>query len=93
MKKFSDYREEVDLLTEITIRKYKNRIKDIELRGRKFKKSLDHKFSAIRGFENNIDPKIIANINNLEIVDYCSNSKKYIKCSISLEELLKTYEE
>jgi hypothetical protein len=93
VKNLNSYREEVIRLTGITTRKNKNKIKFIELRGKKFKKALDHKFSVIDGFKNNVDPKIMANINNLEIIDESLNNYKRGKSSITLEELLKTYEE
>ena len=91
IRNFKTYSDEVIRLTCITIKKYK--IKNIELRGRKFKKQLDHKYSVYEGFINNIDAKIIANINNLEIIDEFLNCSKNIKSSISKDELLSNYKE
>ena len=48
---------------------------------------LDHKFSIIQGFINNIPPEIIGNIKNLEFIPWLDNIKKRTKCSISINEL------
>ena len=48
---------------------------------------LDHKYSITEGFRNNVPPKVIGNINNLEFIHYIDNCSKGTKCSISLEEL------
>lgn len=48
---------------------------------------LDHKYSITEGFRNNVPPKVIGNINNLEFIHYKDNCSKGTKCSISLEEL------
>jgi transposase len=50
---------------------------------------LDHKFSIIEGFKNNVNPEIIGNIKNLEFIPWKENLKKRAKCSITLEELIK----
>jgi predicted DNA-binding protein YlxM (UPF0122 family) len=50
---------------------------------------LDHKFSIIEGFKNNIKPEIIGNIKNLEFIPWKENLKKRANCSITLEELIK----
>jgi hypothetical protein len=48
---------------------------------------LDHKFSITEGFKNNVPPKIIGSIYNLEFIPYNVNTSKGTKCSISLEKL------
>lgn len=53
---------------------------------------LDHKYSIFYGFRNNISPEIIGSLNNLEFIPSIENSKKKIKCSISIEELMNSYE-
>ena len=50
---------------------------------------LDHKYSIIEGFKNNIKPELIGNIKNLEFIPWKENLKKRAKCSITLEELIK----
>lgn len=49
---------------------------------------LDHKFSIIKGFLNNIPPYIIGNIVNLEIITAHDNSSKKEKCSITKNSFL-----
>jgi hypothetical protein len=49
---------------------------------------LDHKFSISEGFKNNIAPKIIGDIKNLEFIPWEQNIKKRTKCSITIEELI-----
>jgi NUMOD3 motif len=48
---------------------------------------LDHKYSITEGFKNNVPPKVIGSINNLEFIPYNVNTSKGIKCSITLEKL------
>lgn len=52
---------------------------------------LDHKYSIFQGFRDNISPKIIGSINNLEFIPSRENVSKREKCSISLEELMDSY--
>jgi hypothetical protein len=48
---------------------------------------LDHKYSITEGFRNNVPPKVIGNINNLEFLPHKVNESKGTKCSITKEEL------
>lgn len=50
---------------------------------------LDHKFSIVEGFMNNIEPEIIGGIKNLEFIPWLDNIKKRTKCSITINELNK----
>ena len=50
---------------------------------------LDHKYSILEGFNQNINPDIIGNITNLEFIPWEDNVKKRVACSISKTELLK----
>jgi hypothetical protein len=52
---------------------------------------LDHKFSIINGFKNNIDPKIIGSYINLELIESKLNLIKSTNNSITKEELLEKY--
>jgi len=52
---------------------------------------LDHKYSIAEGFKNNIDPEIIGNIINLEMIPWEENLMKNQKCSITKRELLTIY--
>lgn len=51
---------------------------------------LDHKFSITEGFKQRIDPSIIGDYRNLELLPKLDNRSKYIACSITLEELLRS---
>lgn len=48
---------------------------------------LDHKYSIIEGFKNNIDPNIIGDLKNLQFIPWEENIKKRTKCSITIQEL------
>lgn len=49
---------------------------------------IDHKFSILEGFKQEIEPEIIASIHNLEMLPALENIQKGSNCSITLEELL-----
>lgn len=53
---------------------------------------LDHKYSIVEGFENNVEPEIIGCIYNIQFITAGENRKKHRKCSITLEELKYHYE-
>lgn len=55
--------------------------------------SRDHMVSVRFGFDNNIDPKIIAHPANCRLVQHNDNSSKHSKCSITLDDLLQRIEE
>jgi len=84
-EKLKKYRMLVTSETDRSLRHYKNKIKNIHLRGDDY--HLDHKFSVYEGFMNNIDPHIIGHWRNLEIVTRKINRKKSYACSITLNEL------
>lgn len=52
---------------------------------------LDHKYSVAAGFKNNIDPEIIGHWTNLEYIIFRENRSKHQKCSITIEELQKHF--
>ena len=93
LKKLKEYSNIVYFESERTIRINKDKIKNIHLRGNKHGYSIDHKFSIVEGFRNNIDPLIISHWKNLEIVKDIENWTKNAKCSITLEELLNLVKE
>ena len=73
--------------------KYKDDIKKLdnfEKRGHANKGMyhLDHKFSIIEGFKQNIPPYIIGHINNLEMITGRNNLVKNRKCSIDKDVLI-----
>lgn len=54
---------------------------------------LDHIYSILHGFRDNIDPIILGNIINLRIIDGKLNQSKSMNSNYSKEELMKLYEE
>jgi hypothetical protein len=53
---------------------------------------IDHMVSVNFGFLNDVDPAIIGNIKNLRMIPYRENIAKGPRCSITLDELLKSVE-
>jgi hypothetical protein len=53
--------------------------------------NLDHKYSINQGFLNEVHPKIIGSIYNLEFIPMPQNASKRDRCSISLEQLLQEF--
>ena len=51
--------------------------------------NLDHKYSIIEGFKNNVPPQTIGHIANLEMLPWKDNLSKQGNCSITLQELKK----
>lgn len=54
----------------------------------KYEYHLDHKYSIASGFKNNINPELIGNINNLEMLTWQENISKNNKCSITIDQLI-----
>lgn len=48
---------------------------------------LDHRISLWFGFMNNISPKIIGHICNLQMKPWLANNRKWSKCDLTLDEL------
>ena len=45
------------------------------------------------GYENNIDPKIISHPANCQLLIHNENVKKYIRCDLTIEELINKIEQ
>jgi len=88
--KFKEYICEVDKYTRLSIGNKK--LDNIELRGFEFGYDLDHRFSKIDGFKNNIPSYIIGHISNLKIVDSSYNRKKQHNSDIDVEFIIKEFE-
>lgn len=84
---FEVYHKEVWKETNDTISS--NSIKNIELRSKFY--HLDHKVSIFEGYSNNIEPKIIGSVYNLEIISAKANCGKGKRCSQTIEHLLLQY--
>jgi len=86
---YEKYVRKIKILTEKNVIKYKDKIKNIDLRGLKFGYQLDHKYSINEGFRNRVDPKIISHYKNFKIIKDDINRSKGASCSISLTKLIK----
>jgi hypothetical protein len=80
------YSRECRLLTEKNYRLFKHQIDPENKRGRDY--HLDHRYSVIHGFINNVSPEIIASPFNLEILRSTENAHKFSNSSITLEQLM-----
>ena len=84
---FKKYKKEVKYITN---KQPINKLLNYEKRGRCGTigaYQLDHKYSILEGFKNNVKPEIIGNIKNLEFIPWEENRNKGSLCSITLEEL------
>lgn len=90
----NDYRKyckDVRNLTEKTYKKYKDIINPNNLKrvtNGNIGFQLDHKYSIIEGFLNDVEPEIISNQHNLQMLEWNKNRNKSKKCSIGLDELI-----
>lgn len=55
--------------------------------------SRDHRYSCDEGFNNLVDPYIISHPANCELLQHSKNIAKYVKCSITLEQLIENIKE
>ena len=78
-KLYSDF---VRWLSEYSYNILQNQVDTNKKRSKQF--HMDHKYSISNGFENNIDPFIIAHPSNLEIISKKKNLKKSSKNSIDI---------
>jgi len=86
--KWDLYREQVLNHTYRSWQHHQNKINPLGLeRGREFE--LDHKFSITEGFKQGVDAAIIGHFVNLELLPKLVNRSKRIRCSITLEELVR----
>lgn len=84
------YRKAVRRLTEKTYKEYKDTINPARLErvtNGKNGYQLDHKYSVLEGFLNDVDPKLISHRYNLQMLPWNENRQKSKKCSITLEQL------
>jgi len=90
----SKYRKKVDYFTRLSIKKYftEENLKNIGPTGKEGAEQIDHNYSVITGFINNISPYIIGHICNLRIISWEENSSKCNRCDITLDELCENIE-
>lgn len=91
---FEDERTEYDryrLVVEYITNKYKKEITEGYLIGRAGTGDVwqvDHRYSVLKGYKNNVSPFIIGHKINLEMLPWKENISKREKCSITLDDLL-----
>jgi hypothetical protein len=78
------------LLSQVAInyKKFKNIINPNDLPIGICQYQIDHIYSMRVGFENNVDPTIIAHIANLRLMWHVDNKSKHIRCDQTLDELM-----
>jgi len=92
-KDFRLYREEIIQLSNYNYRKYFYVINPNNLKRGRSKYHLDHIYSVIDGFNNNVSPKVIANPINLQMLSENANAVKNSTSHITLEQLYDLYEQ
>jgi len=86
------YRKAVEVFTrKSNIKSLKHFEKRGKISRREDAHHLDHKFSIMEGFKNNIPPYIIGSIYNLEFIPARENYRKSSSCSITIDDLCDLY--
>lgn len=88
---FEIYKQNVAIYSEQSYRLYYDRINPNKYKRNKFQYHLDHMYSKLKGFKNNIPPYIIGSNYNLQMLYYTDNIIKGSKCSITKDKLLEAY--
>lgn len=89
LKKRRDYYKKVYIYTKKTFCKHEKMICGTKKRSKTF--HLDHLYSINQGFLNNIDPKIIGSLVNLQLLEGVLNKSKGDDCWLTINELLDLY--
>jgi len=93
LEEYAKYSDQVYKITYESLIKHSNKIKNLELRGRKNGYDLDHIFSIFDGFIKHIDPQIIGHWKNLRIIKDHENRSKGKKSFIKLNKLMNKIKE
>lgn len=90
---YEEYKKQVQSLSNITYRKYKKIINPNNYKRGHGENDyqLDHKFSIIEGFKQNVPVEVMSSLVNLELLKAFDNASKQGNCSITLEELYESY--
>jgi hypothetical protein len=92
IEKFEKYSKIVRSLTRFQFNNNKHLINDSDLKiNDPSGYHVDHIYSIIEGFLNEIDPKVISSYVNLQIMLQNDNLSKSRKCDISIDELYRRY--
>lgn len=87
--KYKKYCQTVRYLTD---KRDLSSIPNIEKRGKEFNYQIDHKYSILKGFLDNVPEEIVSCVGNLQCIPSEVNLAKGVDCDISLEDLYKIYE-
>lgn len=85
---WAQYKFRVKYLTAKTYKKYKHIINPNDLKIGRCDYQVDHIYSIRQGFENNVEPAIVAHISNLRLLWHSENKRKHIRSDQTLEELI-----
>lgn len=89
---FETYSKTIRSLTRFTFNKNKNIIDPDGLKELDSKNyHIDHIYSISDGFLNNIEPKVIASVNNLRVINKTENLKKGKKSNLTIGKLMDMY--
>lgn len=91
LEKFKTYKRAVNYVTAINYKKYKYLINPENLKRSLYDYHLDHIYSMIDGFDNNIDVEIIGSVPNLRMVTSKYNLNKKGRSDMSKEVLIEKY--
>jgi hypothetical protein len=83
------YRRTVYKMSERSYNRYKNIINPDDLPRGRHLYHLDHKFSVLDGFKNNIAPYVLANPTNLQMLSESKNIAKDYHSEINIDQLFK----
>jgi len=86
------YVNEVKKLTEINYKIYKDSINPNNLTRNSLEYHIDHIYSVADGFRNTVEPKVIANPNNLRMMWYSDNISKNDSSDVTIEQLYILYD-
>lgn len=89
LERQEDYKVYRDKVRRLTENQDLSKVEGISLRSVYF--HLDHKYSIMQGFLDNVPTYIMASLENLQIISAEDNNSKGIGCSISLEDLLEPH--
>lgn len=85
---WAQYKFRVKYLTAKIYKKHKNIINPDNLPIGRCAYQIDHIYSIREGFENKVDPELVAHIKNLRLLWHLENKKKHIRSDQTLEDLI-----
>ena len=86
LKSIENYRSAVSYYTERTYKEYMSVINPNNIERGLFSNHLDHIYPVIEGWKNKIDPKLISNYKNLQLISSYDNLSKSDRTKMSLDD-------